>query len=154
MKTVEQIGMLVSNHINNKHILEIACGSAEFSIMASSKAERIECIDVDASRLLPEAQQKSPITFHVMDATRLLFPDESFDTVIAYNAIGHLSGVLERAIHESIRVLKADGSLLIITNWKLDKSVIIKEALPFLESCDLKYGLKERGKTTIVTVIK
>lgn len=154
MSVVEQIGKAIAAYLDTKRILEIACGCAEFSIMASAKADKVDCIDLDSSRLLPEVGNIKNLSFQTMDAARLMFADESFDTAVVYNAIGHLSSIVEQVTQESMRVLKNGGALIIITNWKLDRAVIFEKAIPYFEAKNIKYDIINKGKTTYVTIIK
>jgi len=152
MKTVEQVGRLIYEYLNDKYILEIACGSAEFSLMASSIANKIECIDLDDFRLLPEIHLTTNVSFQKMDATKLLFPDESFDTVVTYNAIGHLSSIFEEILNECFRVLRKGGVLCIITSWSLDKTIISDKVVPLFSARNLEYITISKGKTICLEV--
>jgi len=154
MKTVEIVGKLLHEYLEGKYVLETACGAAEFSIMASSIATKVVCTDIDDSRLLTDVGQIENLQFQKMDATKMIFPDNAFDAVIAYNAIGHLSGIIREVIHESNRVLKDDGVFLVISNWKLDKAVITEELIPFLDTSGADYSIQSKGKTTWVIIRK
>ena len=154
MSIIEQTGKIHDIHLNGKSVLEIGCGCAEFSVMASKKANTVECIDLDNSRLLPEVNGIDNLSFHIMDAANLLFTDESFDTVAIYNAIGHLSAIIEQIIHESIRVLKNGGVFIIMATWKLDKAVIHEKVIPFFQANSVEYELASKGKTLHVVIRK
>lgn len=154
MKIVEHVGKVVAEHFIDKDILEIACGCAEFSIMASSKATMVHCIDLDGFRLLPEAQGIANIRFCKMDATKLSFSDAAFDTVVAYNAIGHLSNVIDKVVAEGMRVLKNGGVFLVLTNWGIDKQVINTKLIPCLEYNNMNYCVETKGKTLCLSLTK
>lgn len=57
-------------------------------------------------------------------------------------------------IYEGMRVLKTNGTMLIISNWKMDKSIINVDLIPFLESVEIPYSLLSRCNTTYVIIRK
>lgn len=108
--------------IESKDILEVACGCAEFSVSAASYANSVMCIDIDDSRLpvcLPEK-----VHFDSMDASNMSYPNNSFDTIVIYNAFYHIYSQWERIEKECMRLLKPSGKLYIISSWKLDTSLM------------------------------
>ncbi|QSX04873.1 class I SAM-dependent methyltransferase [Sedimentibacter sp. zth1] len=154
MKTVEKVTKSIYESLYNKSVLEVACGCAEFSITASKYAKCVNCIDIDENRLLEEIHSYSNIVFKKMDATDMRFDNASFDTIVMYNAIGHLSDVIEKIVNECIRVLKSDGDIYIITTWKLDRAVINDKLLPFLESKNIRYYSYIKNETLYVRIVK
>ena len=108
--------------IENKDILEAACGSAEFSASAASYARSVSCIDIDDGRLIPITQDN--ICFEIMDAAKMRYPDGTFDTVFVYNALYHINSQWEEIEKECRRVLKPEGNIYIIGTWKLDISLM------------------------------
>lgn len=154
MKVVERVVKQFDSYIENNNVLEIACGCAEFSIAASKRAARVQCIDIDESRLMKDILEKENVTFRKMDATNLSYSDESFDTVVIYNGIGHLSNDVAKVLDESLRVLNKEGSLIIITGWKLDKAVIENKLIPFLETKGLSFYVEKANGITSVRVEK
>lgn len=69
------------------------------------------------------------------------YADKMFDTIVMYNAIGHLSTILALLIKECQRVLKTGGAILIISSLKMDKCVIYDALLPLLDSQSISYLL-------------
>lgn len=146
---------LIANHLcyfKNKSILEIACGCAEFSLAVANTAHDVACIDLDSKRLPASITAYENIRFTIQDATAMKFEDHIFDTVVAYNAIGHLDKVIPQLMAESIRVLKKPGHLLICSTWKLDKAVIEHTLLPWLRESGIAYELRNEAAMTIVVV--
>jgi len=77
MKKADRIVQLLLPNIENKTILEVACGCADFSIAASSYASKVFCIDIVDSRLV----KQDNIYFEIMDASMMRYPDEMFDSI-------------------------------------------------------------------------
>ena len=122
VKKVDIVVKELYSDIVEKNILEVACGCAEFSISASHYAESINCIDIDDSRLngsLPEN-----VKFDMMDASRMNYSDESFDTIVLYNAFYHIYSQWEEIKRECMRVLKSFGTIYIVSSWNLDISLM------------------------------
>lgn len=118
MKKTDLAVQLLLSEIKNKQILEAACGRAEFTSSASVYAQSVSCIDLDSSKL--SCVKRDNIHFEVMDAARMRFPDETFDTVFLYNALSHVHSQWEMIHEECRRVLKPCGSIYIIATWKMD----------------------------------
>ncbi len=154
MKRVEFAIKKLQDELQGKYVLEAACGCAEFSIGACELVDYVECIDIDEKRLLPEFARLKNVTFCKMDVAEMTYADESFDTVIMYNAVGHLDYVLERAVDECIRVLKKRGCLAVVSSSKMDKYVVAEKLIPLLQFRKMNYILTEEKVFTIVRIVK
>ena len=130
--------MKLHEYIKNKSLLEVACGSAEFSVSAADLAASVHCIDSDPHRIMPEVIERENITFRKMNASDLLFPDDSFDTVIMYNVVARLAGEMEKAVAEAMRV---GGNTVLISSLNPDKYIIFDELLPMLEREKIPFRL-------------
>ena len=53
------------------------------------------------------------------------YPDNTFDTIVIYNAFFHLRDQWDEIEKECRRVLKAEGIIYVIGTWKLDTSLMI-----------------------------
>lgn len=123
MKNTDILVDLLIADIKNKTILEAACGAADFSISASLYSDRVYCIDLDAGRL--NSRLAANLHFQIMDASKMDYADETFDTVILYNAFFHIQSQWSMIEQECRRVLKPDGVIYVVGTWKLDVSVIM-----------------------------
>ena len=103
-KTDALVNMLISD-IESKEVLEVACGAADFSVSAARAANHVSCIDLDACRLNHLDKQEN-VTFQIMDAARMSYPDNTFDTVVIYNAFFHIRDQWDEIEKECRRVLK------------------------------------------------
>ena len=124
MKKTDTLENILISDIENKEILEVACGAADFSVSAERAAKHIFCIDLDRSRLNDLSKQRN-VTFQIMDAARMSYPDNTFDTIIIYNAFFHIRDQWDEIEKECRRVLKAEGIIYVIGTWKLDTSLMI-----------------------------
>ena len=100
MKRGDRVLFRLMPDIVSKRVLEPACGCAEFSVAAATHAAEVVCFDLDDKRLDPTVRQILKLRFEIMDATAMRFPDGSFDTVVLYNAIGHLAHIAEPVLWE------------------------------------------------------
>lgn len=115
---------MVESDVKDKVVLEVACGRGDFSLEASKYALSIDCIDLDEFRLNKNILKVSNIKFRIMNAIDMDYKNEIFDTVVIYNAIMHIDYCREQVINESLRVLKKNGTLYIISSFSIDKSII------------------------------
>ena len=118
MKNTDILVNLIMEEIENKTVLEVACGAADFSVSASAYSDCVYCIDLDARRL--NGKTAANIHFQIMDASKMDYADNTFDTVILYNAFSHIQTQWIEIEQECKRVLKADGVIYIVGTWKLD----------------------------------
>ncbi len=118
MKNTDILVNLIMEEIENKTVLEVACGAADFSVSASAYSDCVYSIDLDARRL--NGKTAANIHFQIMDASKMVYADNTFDTVILYNAFSHIQTQWIEIEQECKRVLKADGVIYIVGTWKLD----------------------------------
>lgn len=145
MKQLQKVINEIGDSIKNNNVLEVACGCAEFSIEASKYDKEVFCIDLDSTRLLDEAESISNIKFSMMNAANMSFENNSFDTVVIYNAIGHLDSIFSELIDECTRVLKENGILYIISSWKIDKLAIGEKLVKILNEKQIKFNIFEKN---------
>lgn len=154
MRTVDNALKLLDEKANNKKLLEVACGCAEFSIAASKYYKQVECIDIVDSRLKSEIYECHNIQFHKMDATSMEYKENTFDTIVMYNAVKHLEEILGLVLDECLRVLKKDGNIYFISSFSIDKPVL-KTTIPhLLDSIGLSYNVKETPKFDCIILHK
>lgn len=126
MNKTDRIVELIKQKIENKKLLEIACGTANFSLSAARYANEIHCIDIDQNRLNEKIKDTENIHFQVMDAAKMNFDNEYFDIVVIYNGLYHIQNQYDEIKKECRRVLKKEGYLFIIGTWKLDITLMIE----------------------------
>ncbi len=103
------------------HILDVGCGTGNFSIKLAEMGCKVIGIDI-SSEMLEIAKEKAKkrgldIEFHVMDVYRLEFEDNTFDGVFSMAAFEFIEKP-KKAYKEMYRVLKLNGQLLIGTIHK------------------------------------
>ena len=123
MKKTDALMDLIISDIESKDVLEVACGTADFSISAARFASSVSCIDLDDSRLNRQIKQTN-IHFQIMDASKMDYPDNAFDTIVIYNSFFHIRSHWNEIEHECKRVVKHEGVIYIVGTWKLDTNLI------------------------------
>lgn len=98
--------------IKEKRVLEFGCGLGNHSYELSEFAKEVYSIDisevaVDKARETARERAISNITFKVMNAEELDFPDDYFDVVCGKSILHHLD--LKSSYSEIARVLKSNG---------------------------------------------
>ena len=152
MKRVDRVLFRLMPDIVSKRVLEPACGCAEFSVAAATHAAEVVCFDLDDKRLDPTVRQTLKLRFEIMDATAMRFPDGSFDTVVLYNAIGHLAHIAEPVLRECLRVVNTTGVVWIVSSFRMDKTVIQETLLPLLDNMELSHSTQEDYVYTYVQI--
>ena len=104
---------IVSELKANQALLEIGTGTGIIPFAIYSKVSSIVATDISPDMIRIAAQKQTGlnirnIDFQVQDSYNLIFPDKSFDVVIASNLL-HLLYEPEKPIAEVMRVMKDDG---------------------------------------------
>lgn len=103
---------------NKKTFLDIGTGSGNFIYLIKSIYDQFDSIvGIDTFERAIEAAKKGfeedkRISFQVMDAYNMKYPDNSFDVVVLSNSLHHLKDIT-LMLKEMKRVLKNDGYILI-----------------------------------------
>jgi len=120
------------NPIDDRNVLEIACGTGRFTVMLAERGADIVGLDI-SSAMMAEGRKKARkagvdehIEFLRGDAARLPFPDDHFDTVLAMRFF-HLADTPAKFLAEMCRVSKDqvffdtfnDRSTRVLYNWLL-----------------------------------
>ena len=117
-KAYDEISERISNYIKkDSKVLELACGTGEFTFRLAGKCESWTATDF-SENMLKEAknayakreQSMESLNFERQDATDLAYEKECFDAVMIANAL-HIMPEPEKALAEIWRVLKPDGLL-------------------------------------------
>lgn len=111
---------LVMSYVENKTVLDIACGEGYGSNLMSSKAAQVHSVDIDAQTISAAKAKynKANINFQVGSATDIPLPNQSVDVVVSFETIEHHNQHQEM-MSEIKRVLKPDGIVIISTPDKL-----------------------------------
>jgi SAM-dependent methyltransferase len=113
-------------------VLELGCGVGAYSrLVAPALVGRLVAIDLTLPLLRAADAGAAPnLSFASADATRLPFPDASFDAVWGNAILHHLPG--ERALREVARVLRPGARLCFAEpNW-LNPQVFAERRLSWL----------------------
>ena len=98
-------------------VLECACGTGLLTGVTAPRCKSLVATDF-SEKMLKRAEKKygkfENVTFEQADITRLVYPDERFDVVVAANVI-HLLDKPYQALQELDRVCKPGGRLIIPT---------------------------------------
>ena len=120
------------NPIEDRRVLEIACGTGRFTVMLAERGADIVGLDI-SSAMMAQGRAKARaadvadrIEFLRGDAARLPFPDDHFDTVFAMRFF-HLADTPAKFLAEMCRVSREqvffdtfnDRSTRVLYNWLL-----------------------------------
>ena len=117
-KAYDEIAESVSKYINkDSKVLELACGTGEFTFRLANKCKSWTATDF-SENMLKEAKNAyekrgknmEGLRFEWQDATNLPYENDSFDAVMIANAL-HIMPEPEKALEEMKRVLKPGGML-------------------------------------------
>ena len=109
----DEMYALIRPVVKAKTVLELATGTGLIAKHIVNAAAHIEATDASAE-MIAEAKrdnQSAKLHFSVQDMFCLPYVEESFDVVIASNAL-HIVPQPEKALAEIHRVLKEDGVLI------------------------------------------
>lgn len=119
----EQMYELLRPVVRHKTVLELATGTGLIAKNIVNSAAHIDATDA-SPEMIAEAKRDNRSTklhFSVQDMFHLPYADESFDVIIAANAL-HIVPEPEKALSEIRRVLRDDGVLVAPTFTHADNS--------------------------------
>ena len=93
------------------HVLELACGTGQFTYPLCDLCESWEATDFSQAMIAEAEKKPCSAHFSVQDATHLPYSGGSFDLVLIANAL-HIMPAPQLALSEIHRVLKPGGILL------------------------------------------
>ena len=117
-KVYANTGKTVAEQIDgNDDVLECACGTGAISVYVAPKCKHLTATDF-SPKMLKQTSKKlrkfNNVEIKPLDMTKIDYPDNSFDKVVAGNVI-HLLENPVAAISELMRVCKPGGKVIIPT---------------------------------------
>jgi len=99
-----------------KSVLDVACGAGYGSALLAEFAKSVVGADLDegAINFARSSYKRSNLVYRIEDAQALSFESASFDTVVSFETIEHLSDI-PRYLNEVQRVLKLGGIYVVST---------------------------------------
>ena len=103
--------ILAKSKLNKGRVLEVGTGKGHLAIVLAKKGFKFTSIDLDtkaqevAKSILKELKLDKLAVLKIMDAERLRFSDNKFDSVISVNFIHHAKNPA-KCIKEMVRVAK------------------------------------------------
>lgn len=114
-KFIQEIERNVS--LEGKSILEVGCGSGNYSRQIKKKCHSLIGIDPD-KKVIQQAQEKDSSqkeSYLVGSATSLDFMDNSFDIVVFTLSFHHVPMLeMKAALQESVRVVRSGGYIIFL----------------------------------------
>ena len=110
----------LGDDLTGKHILDYCCGRGDLGIYLSMRGAKVYGFDfspeaIKVARVKNRANRQQ-VTFSVMDAEHLEYPDAYFDAIIGFEAIHHVI-IHPRVPGEMARVLKLGGKAVFAENY-------------------------------------
>ncbi len=132
-------------------MLEICCGNGMSTLPLHDMGYNPITIDIDKCQICQGLEHNvlKPERTVVMDATRLseFFPAGRFDTIVGFmlgTIYGFNKGIWEKMMHDSVKLLKPGGMILLSVNKK-EEMDILNEALTGLVSGEMIDNTDDMG---------
>jgi O-antigen biosynthesis protein len=107
---------LAAQLASGRDVLDAGCGVGwGTEMLLNGGASSAHGVDIDEEAVANATARAPGASFRVGDLRSLPFPDDSFDLVVCFEAIEHVDGY-ERVLDELVRVLRADGGLLLVSS--------------------------------------
>lgn len=158
-----QVSTILSYLKQNKNgrLLEVGCGHGFFTKIIRPYSHYAVAIDI--ANGIARSVLKMGVYFIIADGCALPFKSNSFDYVFSVDVIEHVKNDL-LFLRESVRVLKAGGTLIIGTpnrerlSLKLRELCFIKSTYPMLLGSNPMYGdvihIREYTKSEFMDIIQ
>lgn len=146
-----RLNELVSRFELSGNMLEICCGNGMSTLPLHKMGYNPLTVDIDKCQICQGLEHNvlKPEKTIVLDATRLseFFPAGSFDTIVGF-MLGTIyefnRGLWEKMIHESVKLLKPGGMILLTVNRK-EEMDILNETLTGLVSGEIIDNTDDMG---------
>jgi ubiquinone/menaquinone biosynthesis C-methylase UbiE len=109
----------------DESLLDVGCGNGRVSRVLRDRVAEVHAVDVEMSA---EWQDEPGLSFRVADGEQLPFEDASFDLVHSKDSLHHMDDPA-RALAEYRRVLKPEGSALIVEANRHNPSLFVQMTL-------------------------
>ena len=114
----------------NAKVLEVGCAGGDFSRSLAERNMKVSAVDHSSQMLVKAQQTPSPVQFEQADATRLPFPDQHFDVVLAASLINVVDSP-RAVLAEMRRVCRQGGTVSVLVP---DRSFSNADAKGYLEA--------------------
>jgi ubiquinone/menaquinone biosynthesis C-methylase UbiE len=101
---------VVAPFVQGKRVLEVGCGTG--LILARLARLATHAVGIDPSPGMLRTAHERGLQVALGSATRLPFPDESFDLVCSFKVLAHVPDI-ERALSEITRVTRPNGRMIL-----------------------------------------
>ncbi|WP_223789124.1 class I SAM-dependent methyltransferase [Marinicella meishanensis] len=111
----------IAEIVKDRRVCDVACGEGYGSALLAKRASEVVGVDVDKATIQHANETYGDIEnveFIVANATETQFIENSFDVIVSFETLEHLSEH-QQLIREFKRILKKDGLLIISTPDKL-----------------------------------
>jgi SAM-dependent methyltransferase len=148
------VGELGLDQNNGEELLELGCGTANYSVALAERGFKLSSLD--ASNVMLE-QARAKVAEHKLEskvrlsqgrAQGLAFPDEQFFSTFGVLVLHHLED-LDRCLAEACRVTRAGGRVAFFTADPRKKGTIwVEDYFGFLvgEACKVYIPIEELGE--------
>jgi len=112
---LDKIGEKLAEQKNLGKLLELGCGPGIFTVILAAQSDAVTATDISVDMVNAAAVRlchRPRVVVEQADCFNLLYPADSFDTVIMANLL-HVVGEPQKALKEARRVLKTDGRIII-----------------------------------------
>ena len=118
--------------IAGKKVLELGCGTGEFTKRIAQTGADITAVDISSDLLEIARETISNVNarFHIQNVEKLDFEDGSFDVVIGSSILHHLN--LNPALKEVYRVLRRGGRVVFTEPNMLNPQIWLERNIPFI----------------------
>ena len=127
--------MSILEYLENKKVLDIACGSGYGSFLMAEKAETVVGMDISTESIeyAKINYQKENLKYEIGSVTQIPIQEkEIFDIIISYETIEHINEEDQyKFLKEIKRLLKKDGILIISTPNKKTYTDLTKNKNPY-----------------------
>ena len=117
VQNIEMIQTALGGQALSGEILELGCGNGTYSEILAEKAGKLYVTDI-SQRMISVCRQRLGHLNHVVieqqDCFQLSYPEKTFDAVVMANLL-HVIPDPEKALRESRRVLKKNGTIIIVS---------------------------------------
>lgn len=151
MLLLEMIYDEIREYIEDKKVLEIACGDGRLSKKCALVADSVIMSDVNINHI-----DKTAIANNIMvrdiNAGQVHNMSEVIDTIVCLNGLSHMEAMIGVILDSCIKKVSESGIAVFAATREMDLKITDEHILPILKRKEVPHNIIKRNKYKIVII--
>lgn len=124
---LRKVPVELSSVNSNSRVIDVCTGTGNLAIEFSKYAKEVVAVDISPDMLKVAESKKADVKFILMDATKLEFPDKSFDIATVSTALHEMPFEVRKKVLQEIK--RVSSKEVIVIDYTLPENKLLKSIL-------------------------